>query len=85
MRFIGLILFTTFLTHLVNDISAAGVNEEFVRRYYKDAGVVGSERQGLWAYYYVFPNALQELTNHYLGRDRSFPRAARKMAVVFSN
>jgi len=32
-----------------------------------------------------YANALQELTNHYPGRDRSFPRAARKMAVVFSN
>jgi ArsR family transcriptional regulator len=26
------------------------------------AGVVGSERQGLWAYYYVIPEALDELT-----------------------
>ena len=30
-------------------------------------------------------NALQELINHYPGRDRGFPRAARKMAVVFSD
>ena len=28
----------------------------------RDAGVVGSERQGLWAYYYVRPEALEELT-----------------------
>jgi ArsR family transcriptional regulator, arsenate/arsenite/antimonite-responsive transcriptional repressor len=28
----------------------------------RDAGVVGSERQGLWAYYYVIPNALKELS-----------------------
>jgi ArsR family transcriptional regulator, arsenate/arsenite/antimonite-responsive transcriptional repressor len=27
----------------------------------RDAGIVDSERQGLWAYYYVIPNALQEL------------------------
>ena len=27
----------------------------------RDAGIVGSERQGLWAYYYVVPNALKEL------------------------
>jgi hypothetical protein len=33
----------------------------------------------------IYANALQELTNHYPGRDRSFPRAARKMVVVFSN
>ena len=26
------------------------------------AGIVGSERQGLWAYYYVIPEALGELT-----------------------
>jgi ArsR family transcriptional regulator len=26
------------------------------------AGVVGSERQGLWAYYYVIPDALEELS-----------------------
>jgi len=28
----------------------------------RDAGIVGSERQGLWAYYYVIPSALQELS-----------------------
>jgi ArsR family transcriptional regulator len=27
----------------------------------RDAGLVGSERQGLWAYYYVIPDALEEL------------------------
>ena len=26
------------------------------------AGIVGSERQGLWAYYYVIPDALEELS-----------------------
>jgi ArsR family transcriptional regulator len=26
------------------------------------AGIVDSERQGLWAYYYVIPDALQELS-----------------------
>jgi ArsR family transcriptional regulator, arsenate/arsenite/antimonite-responsive transcriptional repressor len=26
------------------------------------AGIVGSERQGLWAYYYVIPEALQEFS-----------------------
>jgi ArsR family transcriptional regulator, arsenate/arsenite/antimonite-responsive transcriptional repressor len=26
------------------------------------AGIVDSERRGLWAYYYVLPDALQELT-----------------------
>jgi ArsR family transcriptional regulator len=28
----------------------------------RDAGIVDSERQGLWAYYYVRPQALKELT-----------------------
>ena len=28
----------------------------------RQAGIVDSERRGLWAYYYVLPNALQELT-----------------------
>src|ERR1043166_236687 len=28
----------------------------------RDAGIVGSERQGLWAYYYVEPETLKELS-----------------------
>ncbi len=28
----------------------------------RHAGIVGSERQGLWAYYYVIPDALEELS-----------------------
>src|ERR1044072_9239466 len=28
----------------------------------RDAGIVASERQGLWAYYYVVPDALAELS-----------------------
>ncbi len=28
----------------------------------RDAGIVGSERQGLWAYYYVIPDALAGLS-----------------------
>src|ERR1700755_3371231 len=28
----------------------------------RDAGIVDSERRGLWAYYYVKPDALKELT-----------------------
>jgi ArsR family transcriptional regulator len=28
----------------------------------RDAGIVGSEREGLWAYYYVKPDALKELS-----------------------
>jgi ArsR family transcriptional regulator len=27
----------------------------------RDAGIVGSEREGIWAYYYVLPAALEEL------------------------
>jgi ArsR family transcriptional regulator, arsenate/arsenite/antimonite-responsive transcriptional repressor len=33
----------------------------------RDAGVVGSEREGLWAYYYVLPGALEEFSA-WLGR-----------------
>jgi len=28
----------------------------------REAGVVGSERRGLWAYYFVIPDALEELS-----------------------
>jgi len=28
----------------------------------RDAGIVDAERRGLWAYYYVVPDALEELT-----------------------
>ena len=28
----------------------------------RDAGIVDSERRGLWAYYYVVPDSLKELT-----------------------
>jgi len=33
----------------------------------RDAGLVDSERQGLWAYYYVNPNAMEELTEWLAG------------------
>src|SRR5436309_9701557 len=29
----------------------------------RDAGIVGVERRGLWAYYHVLPDALKELTS----------------------
>ena len=29
----------------------------------RDAGIVDSERRGLWAYYYVRPDALEDLTS----------------------
>ncbi len=28
----------------------------------RDAGIVGSERKGLWAYYYVNPDAMEEVS-----------------------
>jgi ArsR family transcriptional regulator, arsenate/arsenite/antimonite-responsive transcriptional repressor len=31
-------------------------------RILREAGIVGSERRGLWAYYYVVPEALEELS-----------------------
>ena len=32
------------------------------RKGLRPAGIVGSEREGLWAYYYVIPDALEELS-----------------------
>jgi ArsR family transcriptional regulator len=29
----------------------------------REAGIVGVERRGLWAYYYVLPDALEDLTS----------------------
>jgi ArsR family transcriptional regulator len=34
----------------------------------RDAGIVASERQGLWAYYYVVPGALDELSGWLIHR-----------------
>lgn len=42
------------------DISQSTVSHHL--KVLRDAGIVGSERQGLWAYYYVLPTALTELT-----------------------
>ena len=39
----------------------------------RQAGLVGSERQGLWAYYYVIPDALGELAA-WLGSSRTAAR-----------
>ena len=42
-----------------------GVGQPTVSHHLKvlrDAGIVDSERSGLWAYYYVLPDALKELT-----------------------
>jgi ArsR family transcriptional regulator, arsenate/arsenite/antimonite-responsive transcriptional repressor len=35
----------------------------------RDAGIVDSERQGLWVYYYVLPGALDELAGWLSGRE----------------
>ena len=40
----------------------------------RQAGIVDSERQGLWAYYYVLPDALAEFSG-WLGGTRSEERA----------
>jgi len=42
-----------------------GVSQPTVSHHLKvlrEAGIVGSERQGLWAYYYVNPDSLEELS-----------------------
>src|SRR3954467_10483822 len=33
----------------------------------REAGIVGSERQGLWAYYYVTPEAMEEVSAWLVG------------------
>jgi ArsR family transcriptional regulator len=40
----------------------------------REAGIVGSERQGLWAYYYVIPGALEALSA-WLSHLASHPQA----------
>jgi ArsR family transcriptional regulator len=42
------------------DISQSTLSEHLKKL--RDAGIVGVERQGLWAYYYVHPEALKELS-----------------------
>jgi len=42
-----------------------GVSQPTVSHHLKvlrEAGIVGSERRGLWAYYYVNPKAVEELS-----------------------
>ena len=49
----------------VCDIQDVGVSQPTVSHHLKklrDAGIVGFEREGLWAYYYVLPDALEELS-----------------------
>ena len=43
-------------------LGAAQSRLSFHLKVLREAGVVGSERQGLWAYYYVVPDALEELS-----------------------
>src|ERR1700750_17699 len=47
----------------------------------RDAGIVGSERQGLWAYYYVLPGALDQLAD-WLRSLGGFPGGARAAGVA---
>lgn len=41
------------------DIKQSTLSEHLKRL--RDAGIVGVERHGLWAYYYVIPDKLEEL------------------------
>jgi ArsR family transcriptional regulator, arsenate/arsenite/antimonite-responsive transcriptional repressor len=41
------------------DISQSTLSEHLKKL--RDAGIVGVERRGLWAYYYVIPGALEDL------------------------
>jgi chromate transporter len=40
----------------------AAVGALVARKKLREAGIVGSERQGLWAYYYVIPDSLEEFS-----------------------
>jgi ArsR family transcriptional regulator len=42
------------------DIKQSTLSEHL--RKLREAGIVGVERRGLWAYYYVIPDALEELS-----------------------
>src|ERR1700741_2239933 len=42
------------------DLSQSTVSHHL--RVLRDAGIVGYEKRGLWAYYYVHPEALEELS-----------------------
>ena len=43
------------------DLSQSTLSEHLKKL--RDAGVVGVERRGLWAYYFVIPEALEELSS----------------------
>ena len=47
---------------LVDDLPLAQSTVSEHLKVLKDAGIVGSERRGLWAYYYVKPEALEEVS-----------------------
>ncbi len=42
------------------DVSQSPLSHHLKKR--RDAGIVGVERRGLWAYYYVIPESLKELS-----------------------
>jgi len=46
-------------------VEPVGLSQPTVSHHLKvlrEAGIVGSERRGLWAYYYVHPEAVEELS-----------------------
>jgi len=52
---------TLCTTHLVEETGARQTNLSNHLKVLRDAGLVDSERRGLWAYYYVIPDTLEEL------------------------
>ena len=49
----------------VCEFSSLGLSQPTISHHLKvlrEAGIVGFERRGLWAYYYVIPGALKELS-----------------------
>jgi ArsR family transcriptional regulator, arsenate/arsenite/antimonite-responsive transcriptional repressor len=48
--------------HLTEPLGLAQPTVSHHLKVLRDAGIVGSERRGLWAYYYVNPDALEEVS-----------------------
>jgi ArsR family transcriptional regulator, arsenate/arsenite/antimonite-responsive transcriptional repressor len=49
--------------HLVDEFELSQPTISHHLKKLRDAGIVDSERRGLWAYYYVIPDALEELSS----------------------
>lgn len=69
-------------------VRSVAVNDLAPPKVLRQAGIVGSEHQGLWAYYYVRPDALKELSawlNRSPGSAPASPRPAARPGDVASD